>query len=314
MDFNRRGAREAEIAKIALAAFLCSVLPTFAMAAEQTNNSPTTVTLPVKLRQGGLMAEATINGSEPLAFKLDTGFGITVIHPDLVEKLNLRQSGHLTISGIAGDEQADMFAGAVFDFHGMTFSPRRIAALPSEARRRRRTRDGIIGADFFRRFVVEIDFVERSMRLHKPDTFTHSGQGEVLPLRFKRDTPIVEATIVPIGGEPITGPFEIDSGCDDCVCLGHEFVTTNRLLENTNSGANDLRHGVGGSAEIHSGKLQEVRVGKELVKEPSTNFFLEGSPAGEGQAGHIGLGVLQRFRVIFDYSRRQMILEKVKRE
>jgi hypothetical protein len=44
----------------------------------------------------------------------------------------------------------------------------------------------------------------------------------------------------------------------------------------------------------------------------SANFFAEGSPAGEGLAGHIGLGVLREFKVIFDYSRRRMILEPLK--
>jgi len=278
----------------------CAILSNMAKAQVPETN-PTTVQLPFKLRQGALMVETRINGSEPLSFKLDSGFGITVIHPDLVEKLNLRPAGHLTISGIAADEQAGMFAGAVFDFQGLSFSPRRVAALPSEAQRRRRARDGILGADFFRRFVVELDFSNRVLRLSQPAGFAYSGGGEVLPISFKRDTPIIQATIVPIGGEAITGPFEIDTGCDDCVCMGHEFVTANRLLESTNNGANDQRHGVGGSADIRAGKLKELRLGSQLVKEPSANFFLGGSPAGEGQAGHIGLGALQRFRVVFDY-------------
>ena len=42
---------------------------------------------------------------------------------------------------------------------------------------------------------------------------------------------------------------------------------------------------------------------------PQTDFFLEGSPVDAGLAGHIGIGALNRFKVIFDYSRRQMILE-----
>jgi hypothetical protein len=50
-------------------------------------------------------------------------------------------------------------------------------------------------------------------------------------------------------------------------------------------------------------------MGKLIVKAPTANFCLEGSPAGEGQAGHIGLGVLERYKMIFDYSRRQLILE-----
>ena len=119
----------------------------------------------------------------------------------------------------------------------------------------------------------------------------------------------MQATVVPLGGQPITGQFEIDTGCDDYVCLGHEFVAANRLLENTNAGASDERHGVGGSAEIRPGKLEELRMGTQIVKKPSANFFLEGSPAGDGQAGHIGLAALQRFKVILDYSRRRLILE-----
>jgi hypothetical protein len=81
------------------------------------------------------------------------------------------------------------------------------------------------------------------------------------------------------------------------------------LLDDGNAGQSDTRRGVGGGAEIRSGSLSELRMGKLTVKDPTANFFLEGSPAGDGQAGHIGLGVLERYKMIFDYSRRQLILE-----
>ncbi len=281
----------------------------FPQALGQTNPPPGSVQLTISLRQGALLLKARVNGSDPLAFKLDTGFGITTVHPSLVESLELRRAGHITITGIAGDEQADTYAGAVFDFCGMTYEPRRVAALPSEARRRWRDRDGILGAGLFRRFVVEIDFAQELVRLHEPDQFSYAGAGEVLPLAFKKDTPIIEAVIVLPGRAAISGRFEIDTGCDDCVCLGHEFVVANRLLENTGSVPSDRRRGVGGSAEIRQGNLVELRLGKLSVQKPSANFFLEGSPAGDGQAGHVGLGALQHFKVILDYSRKQMILE-----
>ena len=275
----------------------------------QTTHPPASVELPIKLRNGDLLVEARINGSEPLAFKLDTGFGITTIHPNRVEPLRLGRVGRMTIHGIAGEERADTYGGAVFDFGGMTYAPRRVAVLPSEARRHGRIRDGILGAGFFRRFVVEIDVAKRRMRLHEPEQFTYEGPGQVLPVEFKKDTPIVEAVIVPPDRTAVRGRFEIDTGCDGCLCLAHEFVAANRLLETTNSAPRDSRRGIGGTAEIREGTLAELRLGKLIVKNASANFFLEGSPAGEGQAGHIGLGALQRFKIIFDYSRRQMILE-----
>jgi hypothetical protein len=245
-----------------------------------------------------------------LIFKLDSGFGITTIHPRLVGPLKLEPLGHTTIIGIAGDEEAQTYRGAVFDFGGMTYECRRAAVLPSDVRRRRQNRDGILGAGFFRRFVVELDFVHRTMRLHEPEGYTYAGTGEVFPLEFKKATPIIAALIVPPGRAPISDRFEIDTGCDDCVCLGHEFVTANRLLESTNAVSRDVRRGVGGAAKVESGSLDELRLGKFVVKKPSANFFLEGSPAGDGQAGHIGLGTLRRFRVIFDYSHNRMVLEE----
>src|SRR5205823_374630 len=116
----------------------------------QTNLPAMHVELPIKVRHGDLLVETRINGSQPLTFKLDTGFGITTINPDLVESLNLKRVGQMTILGIAGEEKAGTYSGAAFDFDGMLYQPRRVAALPSEARRRWRNRDGILGASFFR--------------------------------------------------------------------------------------------------------------------------------------------------------------------
>ncbi len=291
--------------------FVAILLFSFSMLSvvAQTNRSAPLAEVPLKARNGDLLVETRINGSEPLLFKLDSGFGITTIHPNRVESLSLELVGQMTIVGIAGEEQADTYSEAVFDFGGATYAPRRIASLPSEARRRWRKRDGILGEGFFRRFVIEIDVAKQKLRLFEPKTFDYHGSGAILPISFKKDTPIIDASLTPQGRAAIAGRFEIDTGCDGDLCIGHEFVATNHLLDENNAGETDTRRGVGGGAEIRTGTLSELRMGKLVVKNPTANFFLEGSPAGEGQAGHIGLGVLGRYKMIFDYSRRQLILE-----
>lgn len=278
-------------------------------ASAQTNSPVPLAEVPLKSRNGDLLVETRINNSEPLLFKIDTGFGITTINPNRVESLRLERVGHMTIVGIAGEEQADTYGNAVFDFGGVTYSPRRIASLPSDARRRWRKRDGILGESFFRRFVIEIDVAKQRLRLFEPKTFEYHGSGEILPITFKKDTPIIDATITPQHGTPIAGHFEIDTGCDGDLCLGHDFVAANHLLKDGDAGQNDTRRGVGGGADIRTETFSELRMNKLIVKEPSVNFFLEGSPAGDGQAGHIGLGVLERYKMIFDYSHSRIILE-----
>jgi predicted aspartyl protease len=278
-------------------------------AAAQTNQPARLLEVSIEIVRDTLYVNARVNDSKPLRFKLDTGFGITTINPAVAENLGLQRAGRMTIVGIAGEEEAATYSGASFDLGGAAYSPRRVAALPSEGRRRWNKRDGILGAGFFRRFVVEIDSASKTMRLHEPRDFNYSGPGVIVPVKFKADTPIIDAAIVPVGREAVAGEFEVDTGCDDFVCLGQDFVTANRLGDDSNSSGKSARRGVGGAADIHRTRLAELRIGKLTVDKPSANLFLEGSPAGRGLAGHIGWRALERFKVIFDYSRKQLILE-----
>ena len=45
------------------------------------------------------------------------------------------------------------------------------------------------------------------------------------------------------------------------------------------------------------------------ITKPQTDFFQTGSPVDEPLAGHIGMGALHHYKVILDYSRKQLILE-----
>ncbi len=267
-------------------------------------------TIPIRLAPHRVMVPVSLNGSNALSFMLDTGFAMTMIHPTLAEPLKLRRAGEVTVIGIAGEERAPTYEGAVLNLGGVEYAPRRVAALGSDGQRRRR-RDGILGSGLFRNYVVEIDFVRQQLLLHAPTNFIYAGPGEIVPLRFRRGgtTPIVEATIHPTNGPAIRGEFEIDTGCDSGVCLGHDFVKTHRLLDDAAT-SESAKVGVGGGTDTRSGHLPRLQLGAAKIDRPQTDFFLEGSPVDPGLAGHIGITALNRFKVIFDYSRRRMILEK----
>lgn len=300
------------ILAMTLFAALCAGSSIMRAAEVKTNQSSAAVQVPLELRRGAAFVKVRVNDSEPLAFKLDTGFGVTTIHPELAETLSLKLAGTLTINGIAGAEQADWLSGATFDFGGTKYSPRRVVRIPSDARRPRRQRDGILGSGFFRRFVVELDSVGKTMKLHDPAQFNYTGKGEIIPLQFRRDTPTVEATIHIPGREPLRARYEIDSGCDGSLCLGHDFVKTNKLDEAVAHKRDSSRTGVGGSVDTHETRLPQFQLGTRKLDDVEANFFREGSPVDDDLAGHIGMGVLREFKVIFDYSGRRMILESVK--
>lgn len=271
-----------------------------------TNASTNAIKVPIELRHGHVMVPVTFSGTN-LSFLLDTGYGMTMLRADHAAAFGLQRRGSMTIVGIAGEAPADVFEGPAFTIGGTTWKPRRVAALStSEARSRRR--DGILGSAFFRSFVVEIDPQAKRLTLHRPADYKYTGNGEILPIRFQGSTPIVSTVVGLQNGSQVSADFEVDTGCTGGLCIGKHFVRAHNLVA---TGGENERRGVGGGARTRSGHVPSLRLGRVVIEKPSADFFLEGSPADPPLAGHIGADVLRQFRVIFDYARKRMILEKL---
>jgi hypothetical protein len=266
------------------------------------------VTLPFTMSRGHVVVRALLNGT-PVSAMVDTGYEMTTVHPDLAEKIALDKGGRMTIVGIAGEEPADVFTGAQFSLGDMVYAPRRVAAIRSD--KGRRGWDSVLGAGLFRRFAVEFRPTAKTVTIHEPQSFEYRGGGTVVPLQFRRRSavPIVDGEIVIDGGKVVAGRFELDTGCDGGLCLGHEFVETNRLLEASASTHPSGRRGVGGGADSVAGVLPELRLSGLRVPRPEAHFFTQGSPVDAELAGHIGWGILKTFdTVVLDYEQRRMIL------
>jgi len=70
--------------------------------------------------------------------------------------------------------------------------------------------------------------------------------------------------------------------------------------------------GAGGTTRGKIGRINRIRIGDFVITSPVTGFSMarQGAFATTKTAGNIGGGLLKRFKVIFDYPRNQMILEK----
>jgi Aspartyl protease len=278
---------------------------------KSTGSSRSSATIPFEVRRGRVMVPTHLNGTNKVSLLLDTGYSMTMLREEEVTALDLKRSGRsVTIVGIAGEEQANVYEGPEFGFDSLTWRPRRVGAFPAERSSRSRRRDGVLGSGFFRRFVVEIDSVRKQLVLHEPQSFGPMGDGEVLALSFKGTTPIVEATVKLAGGNDVRASFEIDTGCDGALCIGKHFVEAHGLA--MASGTDGGRVGVGGRTPVREGHLPRLRLGSFSIERPTASFFLEGSPVDAPLAGHIGWELLKDFHVVFDYSRKQMILKRAR--
>jgi C-terminal processing protease CtpA/Prc len=70
--------------------------------------------------------------------------------------------------------------------------------------------------------------------------------------------------------------------------------------------------GIGGQAKSLQTRIKSIQIGGFLLKEPITGLSLaeEGAFKSEKTQGNIGGGILKRFKVVFDYEHKKVILEK----
>lgn len=266
------------------------------------------ITVPIKMQHNRIIIKAKLNDAGPYSFLLDSACTIPTLHPELVDELKLKRSGRVRINGIAGIERAPTYRDVVFDLgKAAAYKPGRVASIPSERDHSRR-RDGVIGSGFFETFVVEFRPEEKVLRLHPSADFEYSGKGDIVPFRLLQEIPVIEAAIELKNGDILRGEFEVDTGCDSGICLGDHFVKKHSLVKKL-GGKESEKFGIGGRVETADVRIPTFRMGAREFKDAQADLFLDGSPVDEPLAGHVGMGVLGNGVVIFDYSRKRMIIE-----
>jgi hypothetical protein len=168
---------------------------------------------------------------------------------------------------------------------------------------------GILGYDFLSRFVVEIDYVNQTITLSDPQSYNYKGSGHRVPITLD-GTPFVRAEVQVNGREPVPGQFMIDTGFDGAATLYRPFIEAHNLLQPNEKTIGITRAGVGQSKGLKS-RIERFTFGGFSFRNVIANFILDekGSEANTDVAGLIGNEVLREFKVIFDYSRLEMILE-----
>jgi len=168
--------------------------------------------------------------------------------------------------------------------------------------------DGGFGNGFFSSFVVEIDYPARLINLYDPQSYKYTGAGKSFPLEMD-DLIYAQAQVKAPGLPPVTARLAVDTGAATTLTLNRRFAEEHKLLPPPEKLTATNECGVGGMAEgtSYEGRLEALQLGDIMWSNPLT--FFRKNPVGEGYDGLLGGGALRHFKVIFDYSRRRMILE-----
>ncbi|HKO98967.1 MAG TPA: aspartyl protease family protein [Pyrinomonadaceae bacterium] len=275
------------------------------------------ITIPFELANRHIMLKVQINNAHQLSFVLDTGDKYAIIDLDRASELGLQLGSTVRMQGAGSETPTGAFVrDASFSIPGLDgFSQPLNLALPIKrlAARLGQDFDGIIGHDFIKNFVVEIDYQARHLKLHDKKSFSYAGPGESVPIKINyAGHPIIDAEVTPVGGEPIKGKFVVDIGSGLALALHSPTVRARNLPgPNTKTIKSLGLTGAGGAVGGQLGRVAELKVGSFRLKNPIT-FFSEdtaGAFANSELVGNIGAQAMNRFRVFLDYERERIILE-----
>ena len=278
---------------------------------------PTAVVIPFELVTRHILIKVRINNSDPLWFIFDTGDKVAIVDLERAKSLGLNLQGAVNVGGagpgtLRGSYVRDASLGVV----GLEGNNQPVVmAIPLQSMQSKfgHDIDGIIGADFIKRFVVEVDYPARVLRLHDRDKFEYSGPGETIPTNLNSGGhPIISADVTVAGRPPLKAKFVIDVGSGGSLVLHRPFVEQEGLLEPGPKTIKSLGGGgAGGKVTGRSGRITELRIGTFKIENPLTLFSQDqaGAFASSEIQGNIGQQILSKFKVLLDYSRGRIILE-----
>jgi hypothetical protein len=277
--------------------------------------TPGTAKLPFDYRARHVWLKASVNGGPPQDFLFDTGASVTVIDSGWAATHGLKTEGRMQAAGAGAAGGASFatlgtlrVASAAND--GVELKDVKVAVLdvdPSFQPMFWRSMAGVIGYDVISRFVVTVNYDDSVLVLHDPATWTYAGTEKPLPMVMNGTVPALEGKF----DDADKGLFRLDVGSSSTVDVHAPFAKKTGIVNRMGKTTRFDGVGFGGSFTSEVGRLRSMSLGPYEWDDPVVvvSHATEGAFASEEFAGNIGNRILERFRVTFDYERRQIYLE-----
>ena len=275
--------------------------------------TPGSARIPFLYSMNHIWVSASVNGGPAVDFILDSGAGLSVIDRDYAASIGLETKGSAEAQGAGAVGQAsfahlESLRTGTADTDGVDLFGRPVAVLAisaSIAPALWRNVAGLLGADFMRDFVVDVDFDHQVLTLSDPASYRYHGSGSPLPFTLAGGVPVVPLTI---DGRH-RGNFRVDLGAGGGAVLQPSFVERENIQISGAIGGSSA--GFGGRFPKEYFRMKSVQLGPLEWEAPvvgavraSTGVLTESD-----YDGVIGNLALRRFRCTFDYGRRALYLE-----
>ncbi|OOQ59970.1 aspartyl protease family protein [Mucilaginibacter pedocola] len=271
-------------------------------------------TVPFKVIRNMVIIKLKINNNGPYNFILDTGVGFMIItDPTMVDSLHIPDRRTLKLGGLGQGDDYDAYytnplnieipginsvgvSAAIFkkDHFGLS----NYAGMPIH---------GLLGYEFFNRLIVKMNFNDSTLTAYRPGKIKGLKKYEALPLTIEGNKPYVNTCVSFCDKSERECKLIVDIGAGHPLSLednpAKPWPTQKAIAANLGMGLTGPIYGeIGRINQLSLGKYQLTNV---LSSFPERN---DNTVLGE-RDGNLGMDVLKRFVLVFDYANKMLYLK-----
>lgn len=161
---------------------------------------------------------------------------------------------------------------------------------------------GLLGYEFFSQLAVKINFGDSTISICRPQNLRPFRKGYKIPISIEDKKPYVQSLITFPNGAKVVNKLIIDIGAGHPVSI--ENMIKNYGLPQKFITAN-LGVGLNGPIAGFISRVNEIDIGKFKIKNVIASFPDDNKELADmavQRDGNLGIGILKKFDVIFDYA------------
>jgi len=266
------------------------------------------VNIPFRLVRNLVVIKLRINDKGPFNFIMDTGAGIMIItDPTLIDSVKIPSKRTLKLSGCGEGEAYDAFVTSELrvDIPGLTSHSVAAAILKADhfglSNYAGMPIHGLLGYEFFSNLAVKVNFGDSTLTVYRPKDEKLFNKGEKIPLTVENHKPYLLANVYMPDGGVRQSKLVVDLGAGHPLSL--ENLTDNNYLPKKCIHAN-LGIGFNGPVYGFLSRINGIMLGKYRITNLISSFPVNDSlknRMGVKRDGNLGIGLLKKFVVVFDY-------------
>ncbi len=277
------------------------------------------ISFPFQVYKGDIFFRGEINGRE-VRMLLDDGFmwdQLLFWGSPYIDSLGLSYDGDVTIGD---DDDPDAIrsrtaSGITIKFPGVEFTEQTAVVTPysSGVSHSWSGSEGQVSCTFLKHFVVDINFDKMIITLIEPHKFVYQGNGTAIPWQPMGFGPwSIPATLDLADGRSVSLKLMMDLGYTDQLQIAtkgeHKIPVPVKAVPASLGFNIHLEETTG-----HTARVSRVKIGDYVLDDVVVSFVAAEQQDHTYHEVMVGLGLLSRFNLVFDYTRQRMFIEPNRR-